>query len=171
MRALVVAAVAVLLASWTSSAGSTATAPEAKASVAAAGGIIVAYPRDWRAAVTGAGTVVGIAGPAVGGARPAVSILIARGHEDMRSLIDSAGRGVHGTGKARLLGEQHLGASRWVRYYLRGDDRAAEYVVLGVAEGGGWIATMVAVDAASDPDLRVRAAIFQRILADLQMPG
>ena len=171
MRALVVAAVAALLALWASPAGSTATAPEANASVAAAGGIIVVYPRDWRAAVTGAGTVVGIAGPAVGGARPAASILIARGHEDMRSLIDSAGRGVDGTGKARLLGEQHLSASRWVRYYIRQGAPSDEYVVVGVAQGGGWIATMVAVDAASDPDLRVRAALFERILADLEMPG
>jgi hypothetical protein len=174
MRTVLVASALALVSSGPAMAAAPPSPPAAgtqQASVSAAGGVVVVYPENWRAVVTGAGTVIGIAGPTAGGGRPAASILVARGGEDMRSLMASAARGVERTGKARLLGEQHLGAFRWARYYLRGDDRAAEYVVLGVAEGGGWIATVVAVDAASDPDLRVRAAIFQRMLADLEMPG
>jgi len=171
MRPALATIAMVLLASAPIQAAPTPPGPAAQTSVTAAGSIVVVYPKDWQAAVTAAGTVIGIAGPVADGARPAAAILLARGRREMREIMDSAARGVEKTGQARLLGEQHLSASRWARYYLRGSDRASEYVVVGVAQGGDWIATMVATDRAGDPELPVRAKIFERILASLIIPG
>jgi len=170
MRLALLAVVIVLLSSAPAQTAEPAPVPTAQASVQAAGRIVVVYPKDWQAAVTGAGTVIGIAGPSATGARPSAVILLTRGHGDIREILDSAARGVQAIGKVQLLGEQHLSASRWTRYYVRDTNRAVEYVVVGVAQHGGWIATLVAIDAAQDPELRVRAAIFERMLANLVMP-
>jgi len=172
MRPVLAALVVVLLASGPiQAAAPTPPGLATQASVTAAGSIVIVYPKDWQAAVTAAGTVIGIAGPITDGARPAAAILLARGRGEMREIMDSAARGVEKTGQARLLSEQHLSASRWARYYLRGSDRASEYVVVGVAQRGDWIATLVATDRAGDPELPVRAKIFERILASLIIPG
>jgi hypothetical protein len=161
-------ALVVMGAAWP---GAAAPQGQPSPSVRAAGGVLVAYPEGWRAAVRGAGTVIAIAGPGQQGARPAVTILLARGAAPMDEMMASAARGVERGAAWRLLGEQRLSPSRWARYYVRGEGAASEYVMVGVARGGGWTATLVGVDPASDPELGVRAAIFQRILMGIVFPG
>ncbi len=173
-------ATAALLLGIAMSQASAGAAPDtAKAMLRAAGGIMIAYPRSWRAAAIRDGTVIGLTAPRTTGPRPAVTILLAqrptadagfRLPYEMRELLESASQGVARGAVARLLGERHFSDSRWARYYLRAADNVEEYVVLGVAEGGGWTATMVAVDARSDPDLRERALVFQQILIDVVLP-
>ncbi len=79
-------------------------------------------------------------------------------------MLDSAANGLGKQASITLLGERHLSSSRWARYYVRGEGTAAEYVVVGVAQGHGWVVTMVGVDAASDPLLRVHAEVLQGLL-------
>lgn len=139
-------------------------------SVGAIGGVVVHCPREWKAAVTKDGTVVAVAGPTRGGMRPAATFLVARGQGDIREMLDSAAAGLGKQASITLLGEQHLSASRWARYYVRGEGAAEEYVVVGVAQGNGWTVTMVGVDAASDPLLRVHAEVLQALLAAVVFP-
>ena len=42
--------------------------------------------------------------------------------------------------------------------------------MIGIAKGNGWIATMVGVDTASDPFLRVHAEVLQGFLAGIIFP-
>ena len=114
--------------------------------------------------------VVALAGPIRGGTRPAATFLVARGQGITGELLDSAANGLGKQATIRLLGERHLSSSRWARYYVRGEGAAEEYVIIGVARGGGWIVTMVGVDAASDPLLRIRAGVLQGLLADIVFP-
>ncbi len=136
----------------------------------AAGGIVVRYPRDWKAAVARERTVVALAGPTRGGVRPAATLLVARGQGTIGALLDSATSGLGKEAPIGLLGERHLSPNRWVRYYVRGEGATEEYVMVGVAQGGGWIVTMVGVDAAWDPLLRIRAGVLQGLLADIVFP-
>jgi len=140
-------------------------------SVMAIGGVVVHYPRYWKAAVTKDGTIVAVAGPTRGGVRAAATFLVARGQGVIGKMLDSAASGLGKRAPITLLGEQHLSPSRWARYYVRGEGATAEYVVVGVAQGYGWIVTMVGVDAASDPLLRVHAEVLQGLLAAIVLPA
>ena len=139
-------------------------------SLKAAGGIVIRYPRDWRAAAARDGMVVTLVGPARGGVRPAATFLVARGQGTMGELLHSAASGLGKQAPTRLLGERHLSPSQWARYYVRGEEATEEYVMIGVAQGGGWIVTMVGVDAASDPLLQIRAGVLQGLLVDIVFP-
>ena len=139
-------------------------------SVRAIGGVVVQYPREWKAAVTKDGAVVAVAGPTRGRVRPAATFFVARGQGDIAEMLDSAAGGLGRQTSITLLGERHLSLSRWARYYVRGEGTAAEYVVVGVAQGNGWIVTMVGVDATSDPLLRVHAEVLQGLLASVVFP-
>lgn len=139
-------------------------------SLKTAGGIVVRYPRDWKAAVAREGMVVALAGPTCGGMRPAATLLVTRGRGSLGELLDSAASGLGKGAPMRLLGERHLSPNRWARYYVRGEGATDEYVMVGIAQGGGWIVTMVGVDAASDPLLRIRAGVLQGFLADILFP-
>ena len=139
-------------------------------SLKAAAGIVIRYPRDWRAAVARDGMVVALAGPRREGVGPAATFLVARGQGAIGELLDSAASGLGKQAPIRLLGERHLSPSRWARYYTRGEGATEEYVMVGVAKGGGWIVTMVGVDAASDPLLRIRSGVLQGLLADIVFP-
>ena len=167
---LVSAALSLLLVAVGPDVDAGSTPSDSPASVQAAGGVVVSYPRSWRAAVMHDGTVIGIAAPATGGRRPAITILLAHGSGEMRDLMDSMARGIGRGAQVRLLGERHLATSRWARYYVRGNGPTEEYVMAGIAQGGGWIATIVAIDATSDPELRARALVFQQVLAGVVMP-
>ncbi len=136
----------------------------------AAGGIVVRYRRDWKAAVAREGMVVALAGPTRGGVRPAATLLVTRGRGSIGELLDSAVSGLGKEAPIRLLGERHLSPNRWARYYVRGGGATEEYVMVGVAQGGGWIVTMIGVDAASDPLLQIRAGVLQGLLADMVFP-
>jgi hypothetical protein len=140
-------------------------------SLKAAAGIIIRYPRDWRAAVARDGLVVALAGPAHGGVIPAATFLVARGQGNMSELLDSATSGLREQAPIRLLGERHLSPYRWARYYARGEGAIAEYVMVGVAQERGWAVTMVGVDMVSDPWLRVHAKIMQTLLAAIVFPA
>jgi hypothetical protein len=139
-------------------------------SLKAAAGIMIRYPRDWRAAVAKDGMVVALAGPRRMGVGPAATFLVARGRGTMGELLDSAASGLGEQAPVKLLGERHLSSGRWARYYVRGEGPTEEYVMVGVAQGGGWIVTMVGVDAVSDPLLRIRAGVLQGLLADIVFP-
>ncbi len=139
-------------------------------SLKAAAGIVIRYPRDWRAAVASDGMVVALAGPTRGGVRPAATVLVTRGQGTIGELLDSAASGLGKQAPIRLLGERHLSPSRWARYYVRGEGATEEYVIVGVAQGGGWIVTMVGVDVTSDPLLQIRAVVMQGLLADIVFP-
>lgn len=141
-----------------------------QAQTRAAGGALVRYPASWYATVAQDGHIVVVAGPKTRGVRPVATIMLSQGNGDPRALLDSAAAGLGRAAPLTRLGEQQVGPGRRARYYIRGQGAAAEYVMVGVAQGGGWIATMVALDLASDPELRTRAAVFQGILADLAMP-
>ncbi len=143
--------------------------PEAS-SLKAAAGIVIRYPRDWRAAVASDGMVVALAGPRREGVGPAATFLVARGRGAIGELLDSAAGGLGKQAPTRLLGERHLSPNRWARYYVRGEGATKEYVMVGVAQGGGWIVTVVGVDAASDSLLRIRAGVLQGLLADIIFP-
>ncbi len=114
--------------------------------------------------------VVALAGPTRGGVRPAATLLVARGQGIIGQLLDSAAAGLGKQAPIRLLGERHLSPSRWARYYVRGQGATEEYVMVGVAQGGGWVVTMVGVDAASDPLLQIRAGVLQGLLVDIVFP-
>jgi hypothetical protein len=146
-----------------------AAAPDA--SVRAAGGVVVSYPVSWSAVVAQRGRLVVIAGPKANGVRPVVSVLLAEGRGDPARLLTSAAKGLGAKAPLQLLGEQEIGPGRRARYYVRGRGGAAEYVMVGVAAAGGWVATVVAIDLASDPALRARAGVFQAILMGVQMPA
>ncbi len=139
-------------------------------SLKTAAGIVIRYPRDWRAAVAKDGMVVALAGPTRGGVRSAATVLMARGRGTIGELLDSAAKGLGKQVRARLLGERHLSPNRWARYYVRSEGATEEYVMVGVAKGGGWIVTMVGLDAASDPLLQIRAVVMQGLLADIVFP-
>jgi hypothetical protein len=140
-------------------------------SISAIGGVVVQYPREWRAAVTKDGKVVAMVGPTRGGFRPAATFLVTRGQGDIGKMLDSASSGLGKQAQVTLLGERHLSSDRWTRYYVRGEMAAAEYVVIGVAQGHGWIVTMVGVDVASDPLLRVHAEVLQALLVAVIFPA
>jgi len=152
----------------------TATAAGAAASalrsVTVAGSVVVRYPTDWAAQLMGDGTVVALAGPNAGGTRPAITIMVSRGQGQVDAMMDSAARGLGQQAPVRLLGEQRLQSDRRARYYQRGGGAATEYVVVGIAQRDGWVATMVAIDAASDPALPVRARLFQDVLLNIAFP-
>lgn len=151
--------------------GAAGTAAGAEAlALKAAAGIVIHYPRDWKAALVREGMVVALAGPTRGGVRPAATLLVARGQGTVGELLDSAASGLGREASIRLLGERHLSPTRWARYYVRGEGATEEYVMVGVAQAGGWIVTMVGVDAASDPLLRIRAGVLQGLLADIIFP-
>jgi hypothetical protein len=133
----------------------------------AAAGIVIRYPRDWRAVVAKDGMVVALAGPRGEGVGPAATFLVTRGQGTIGELLDSAASGLEKQAPTRLLGERHLSSNRWARYYICGEGAAEEYVMVGVAQKGGWMVTMVGVDAASDPLLRIRAGVLQGLLADI----
>lgn len=139
-------------------------------SLKAAGGIVVRYPRDWKAALAREGMVVALAGPTRGGVRPAATFLVAPGRGRIDEFLDSAASGLGKEAPIRLLGERHLSPNRWARYYVSGGGVTEEYVMVGVAQGGGWIVIIVGVDAASDPLLRIRAGVLQGLLADILFP-
>ncbi len=139
-------------------------------SLKAAAEIVIRCPRDWRAAVARDGMVVALAGPRREGVGPAATFLVARGQGTIGELLDSAASGLGKQAPTRLLGERHLSPSRWARYYIRGEGATQEYVMVGVAQGSGWIVTMVGVDATTDPLLRIRAGVLQGLLADIVFP-
>jgi hypothetical protein len=86
-------------------------------------------------------------------------------------MLDSAANGLGNQTPITLLGERRLSPSRLARYYVRDEGAAAEYVVVGVAQGNGWMVTMIGVDAASDPLLRVHAEVLQELLAAIVLPA
>lgn len=156
---------------WTYGVGAAGSPAGGEASsLKAAGEIVVRYPRDWRAAAAREGMVVALAGPTRGGVRPVATLLVARGQGTIGDLLDIAASGLGKEAPIRLLGERHLSPNRWARYYARGQGAAEEYVIVGVAQAGGWIITMVGVDAASDPLLRIHAGVLQGVFADIVFP-
>ncbi len=170
LNGIVAGSVAVL--ACTLGVGAAASPAGADASLLqAAAGIVIHYPRDWRAAVARDGMVVALAGPARGGVRPAATLLVTRGQGSAGELLASAASGLGKEAPIRLLGERHLSPNRWARYYVRGGGATEEYVMVGVAQGGGWIVTLIGVDAASDPLLRVHVETLQGLLANIVFPN
>jgi len=141
-----------------------------ESTIQAAPGIVIPYPVGWYALSANGGQTVVVVGPRFQGVRPAATTVLTQGHGDVTSLLKGAAAGLGTKATLAVLGEQQLGLDRRARYYVRGTGKAAEYVMVGVAQGGGWIVTMVAIDLMSDPELRTRAEIFQAILAGIILP-
>jgi len=141
-----------------------------QSTIRADGGITISYPVGWQAVSADNGRTIVVAGPRAQGVRPAVTIVPTQGDRDPTTLLKSATAGLGTKAPIVVLNEQQVASGRRARYYVRGKGAAAEYVMVGVAEGSGWIATVVAIDLVSDPELRTRAEIFQAILAGIAMP-
>ena len=87
--------------------------------------------------------------------------------------MDRAARLVADPARLRLLGTQQLGLNRLAKYYVLSDHPGGPmnaYVMVGSAEGKIAAAVIVGIDPVRDPNLRVRADIFQALLLRLGLP-
>lgn len=135
-------------------------------------GVTIAYPPDWRVAMDRSG-LIAIAGPRASWGRPVATVTVLRSGGQPETTVDRAARNVGDPANLRLLGTQHLGPDRLAKYYVRSDPtsgRPAAYVMIGSAEGKVAAVVIVAVDSVRDPDLRVRADVFQAFLLRLTVP-
>ncbi len=135
-------------------------------------GVALAYPPDWQVAMDHSG-VIAIAGPRASWGRPVATVTVLRSGGQPEATVDRAARTVGDPANLRLLGTQRLGPDRLAKYYVRNDPirgRPDAYVMIGSAEGKIAAVVIVAVDSVRDPDLRVRADVFQALLFRLTVP-
>ena len=138
----------------------------------APGGVVISYPAAWQVAVSRTG-LIGIAGPRAAWGRPVALVSVLRGGGTPQATVDRAARLMGDPAPLRLLGAQRLGPGRLAKYYLRAarsSDSGTAYVMVGSAEGKTAAVVIVGVDSVRDPNLRVRAGIFQALLLRVTVP-
>lgn len=135
-------------------------------------GVAIAYPPDWQVATDGSG-LIAIVGPRTSWGRPVATVTVLRSGGTPEVTIDRAARTVGDRASLRLLGTQPLGPGRLAKYYVRRDPTGGgtdAYVMIASAEGKVAAVVIVGIDSVKDPDLRVRADVFQALLLRLTVP-
>jgi hypothetical protein len=134
-------------------------------------GVAISYPPDWQVATDRSG-LIAIAGPRATWGRPIATVTVLRGGGDPQATVEFAARTVADPASLRLLGAQQIGPNRRAKYYVLSDQAGAmdAYVMVGSAEGKTAAVVIVGIDPLRDPDLRVRASVFQALLLRLVLP-